>query len=79
MKLNRTEYKQMDELLGKFLNSYQAGEVSKFSVIGALVHVMTAAAIDNEGELRSWLKEPDVFQQWKQTATNYYFARNTPT
>lgn len=70
MKLTSTEHKQMDKLLGKLLDSYQTGEVSKPAVIGALAHVITAAAIDNEGELRSWLKEPDVFERWKQTATS---------
>jgi hypothetical protein len=57
--LSNKDHRRLDEMLGAIIDAHTNGEVSRSEAIGALAHVFTAAMIDNEGEVLSWLK-PEV-------------------
>ena len=63
--LNESGHKKLDDFLGTMLDGYKSGEFSKNDVIGALAHVFTAAMIDNEGEVISWIEKPETLKQWR--------------
>ena len=48
-----------------FLTAHAHGNVSLLQARAALAHVLTAAAIQNEAEVRAWL-EPDRLARWKE-------------
>ncbi|MGO6887354.1 hypothetical protein [Rhizobium johnstonii] len=63
--ISSTQHRQLDALLGEFLDLYKTGGFNKGEVVGALAHLFTAAAIDNDGEVKAWIEKPDVLQRWK--------------
>jgi hypothetical protein len=65
IKLSNADHKKLDALLKGILDAHASGEATQSEAISALAHVFTAAAIDNEGEVRSWLERPGVLAQWK--------------
>jgi hypothetical protein len=65
IKLNDKDHTNLDQFLGHVLDLHSSGDVTKNDAIGALAHVFTAAAIDNESEVKSWLERPEVINQWK--------------
>lgn len=65
IKLSNKNQKELDALLGQILDWHQNGDVTKSEAIGALAHVFTAAAIDNDDEVSSWLGNPRVLKRWK--------------
>lgn len=65
IKLKETDHNKLDEFLGHVLELHASGEVTKQEAIGALAHVFTAAAIDNETEVKSWIERPEVIERWK--------------
>ena len=69
IKLSKKDHKALDASLDMILKAYEAGEVTLGHARGALAHVITAAAIANEGELRGWLK-PDTVAEWLRMAKN---------
>ena len=64
IKLSSKDQKSLDAMLDTLLAAHAAGEVTAAEVRGALAHVITAAAIQNEGEVRGWLK-PETVARWK--------------
>lgn len=48
----------LDKFLGMVLDAYKSGEVDRLRAVGVLAHVMTAAAIDNEGEFQKFIRLP---------------------
>lgn len=65
IQLTDHDHKNLDTLLGKILDAYRDGEASKEASIGAIAHVVAAAAKDNDGEVKSWIKDDAVFERWK--------------
>lgn len=68
IKLSNADHKKLDAFLGQILDWHSAGAVTKDQAIAALAHVFTAAAIDNAGEVHSWLDKPEVLRTWKSDA-----------
>ncbi|MGJ8590030.1 MAG: hypothetical protein ACSHXW_18105 [Yoonia sp.] len=64
IKLNQTDHNNLNIILGKILDEHLAGTLSRQGAIGALAHILTAAAIDNEDELKKWLSDPAVFERF---------------
>lgn len=48
-----THHAQLDVFLGFVLDAYKNDEANCSEAVGALAHVLTAAAIDNEGEVQA--------------------------
>lgn len=67
IKLTDTDHKNMDGFLEFVLDAYADGRVKKLSAIGVLAHVLTAAAIDNEGEVKAWFDEGQ-YARWLEEA-----------
>ena len=65
IELSNDDHKKLDELLGKVLDAYQGGAVSRDAAIGAIAHLVAAAAQDNDGEVKSWVQKPEVYERWK--------------
>ncbi len=65
MAINLTEanHRAMNRLLDGILVAHSDGNVSLEQARAALAHVLTAAAIGNETELREWF-EPERLQRW---------------
>lgn len=65
IKLNEADHNNLDNLLGQILDLHASGEVTRGNAIGVLAQVFTAAAIDNEVEVKAWIGRPDVIERWK--------------
>ncbi|MQX37891.1 hypothetical protein [Roseospira navarrensis] len=65
IELNETDHKGLDNFLSQVLDWHASGEIDKLSAVGVIAHVFTAAAIDNEGEVKGWLNKPEVLLNWK--------------
>ncbi len=65
IKLSEKDQRQLDKLLKTILTWHADGDVTTQEAIGALAHVFTAAAIDNGGEVDSWLNKPGTLANWK--------------
>ena len=61
--LTDTHHAQLDVFLEFVLDAYKNNEATRSEAVGALAHVLTAAAIDNEGEVYAWLN-PDQYERW---------------
>ena len=48
----------MDAFLARVLDAYKDGEIDRNKAVGVLAHVVTAAAIDNEREFKSFIRLP---------------------
>ncbi|MET4242748.1 hypothetical protein [Bradyrhizobium sp. RT10b] len=46
----------LDQFLETVLDAYKAGRADRNSCVGAIAHVMTAAAIDNETEFKNYIR-----------------------
>jgi len=68
MKLTAQNHAQLEDLIDKILVTLNAGEVSQQAAIGALAHIVVAAAIGEETELKAWLEKPDTFTNWWKVA-----------
>jgi len=68
--LSDKDHDKLDELLGQVLEWHNAGDVTKSAAIGAIAHIIAAAAQDNEGEVQSWLHNPGVLNRWKDDIGN---------
>ena len=66
--LTEKDHRALDQSLDTILKAYAAGEDSLPAARYALAHIITAACIENEGEVRSWLK-PEILQNWKAHAS----------
>lgn len=69
MKLTPNNHKQMESLIGKILDAQKDGTVSRDCAIGALAHIIAAAANDEADEVLGWLTKPDTFENWFRTAS----------
>jgi len=65
IKLTEKDHDKLDDFLGHVLDWYKTDEITRAQAIGALAHVFTAAAKDNETEVKSWLQKPEVIERWK--------------
>ncbi len=63
--LKTADHRNLDKFLDAVLDHYKNGEVSQSQAREALAQVFTAAAIDNGGEVKSWL-DPQRVKDWKQ-------------
>lgn len=63
IKLTETDHNRMDEFLEYVLDAYAGEEVSRSSAVAVLAQVISAAAIDNHGEVLAWF-DPDQYQRW---------------
>jgi hypothetical protein len=59
IKLSDADHDRLTVLIHTILYAFSAQQVSRMEAMAALAHVITAAAIGNEHELRDWLK-PDT-------------------
>ncbi len=59
-----TDHRQLDRLIGSILEAFAAKEVTLPQAREAIAHVITAAAIGNEPEVRDWLGRERV-GRWK--------------
>lgn len=64
IKLSEKDHRAMNVTLDAILLLHSEGKVTLGEARGALAHVVTAAAIGNEGQLRGWLK-PETVAEWK--------------
>lgn len=71
LKLTEADHRGLDKMLGTILDAFKNGDVSRSAAIGALAHVFTAAAIDNEGEVDSWLNKPEIIENWKKDVESF--------
>lgn len=63
--LSDADHDAMDGFLEFVLDAYAKGAVSRTSAVGALAHVLTAAAKDNNSEVLAWFK-PAQYERWAQ-------------
>lgn len=52
----KTDQAALDQFLETVLDAYKSGRADRNSCVGAVAHVMTAAAIDNEAEFKSYIR-----------------------
>lgn len=64
----KVDHGKLDAMLGKVLDAYKSGEVSRSSAIGAIAHVVAAVEKGNEAEVVSWLGDKGTFERWLETA-----------
>ncbi len=67
VKLTDKDYTNLDKSVGAILDAYTSVEVTKAQAIGAIAHIIAAAAKDNESEVKSW-GTPATIARWKETA-----------
>jgi len=67
IKLSNKDHGALDVTLDAILEAHASGAVSLGAARGALAHMIAAAALGNESELRGWLK-PDLIADWKKNA-----------
>lgn len=63
--LKYTDHRKLDQMIDSVFKAYANDEVSLAQAREAIAHVVTAAANDNEEEVRSWL-EPERVAVWKE-------------
>jgi hypothetical protein len=63
MMLSDADHDRLTTLIYAILDAASARQVSRMEAMAALAHVITAAAIGNEGEVRGWL-EPQTVSAW---------------
>ncbi|MGQ2931574.1 MAG: hypothetical protein ACT6Q3_13950 [Sphingopyxis sp.] len=61
--LTDADHEQMDDFLEFVLDAYKDGRTGLDQAVAALAHVLTAAAIGNECEVRAWF-DPDQHERW---------------
>lgn len=71
MKINHTK---LDTLVGNLLDDYREDKVQKNSVTYLIGHLVEAAAKGNEGEVKSWTENPDMYAEWLTKAMSEYKA-----
>lgn len=64
----RTPSHHLTALIYAILDAITAGQVKRGEAMAAFAHLITAAAIGNERELRGWL-EPDTVARWIRDCT----------
>ena len=61
--LNDDDHRHLTTMIYAILDAITGRMVSREEAMAAFAHVITAAAIGNEGELRGWLK-PETVARW---------------
>jgi hypothetical protein len=59
-KLSDADHNAMDSFLGRVLDAYKAGGITRQSAISGLAHVIAAVDIDNHPEAISWFEQKGV-------------------
>jgi hypothetical protein len=57
-KPDQADHAALDQFLETVLDAYKTGEADRDSCVGAVAHVTTAAAIDNEPEFKNYIRLP---------------------
>jgi len=65
MKLTKADHQQMNAMIDSILTSVVMTQATPQQAREAIAHVITAAAIGNEAEVRNWLAG-DRLERWKQ-------------
>ncbi|MCP3399193.1 hypothetical protein [Bradyrhizobium sp. CCGB20] len=52
----KADHAALDQFLETVFDAYKAGRADRNSCVGAIAHVMTAAAIDNEAEFKNYIR-----------------------
>lgn len=55
----KSDHFALDQFLETVLHAYKDGDADRDSCVGAIAHAMTAAAIDNEPEFKSYIRLPE--------------------
>lgn len=55
----KADHAALDQFLETVLDAYKTGHADRDSCVGAIAHVTTAAAIDNEAEFKSYIRLPE--------------------
>lgn len=63
IQLTTTDHKEMDKCIKFVLNCHSTGQASTEQVASVFAHIITAAAIDNDGEVNSWFKN-EQYKAW---------------
>jgi len=63
-KFSESEYEQLDAFFGNLLDAYQSGKYAKSEVVSVLSFFVACASMDNAGELRHWLADPETLPSW---------------
>ncbi len=64
MKLTAKNHEQLEDLIDKIIVTPDTAEVSQQSAQGALAYLVRIAAEGEDAELKSWLENPETFQNW---------------
>jgi hypothetical protein len=65
IELTENDHHRLDEIIDTILTAFAENEVSLSHARSAFAHLITAAAIGNEGEVRSWLT-PERVAFWRE-------------
>jgi hypothetical protein len=63
--LTDADHRRLTALIEAILDAVTARQITRGEAMAAFAHVITAAAIGNEGELRGWLR-PDTVARYLQ-------------
>ena len=64
IKLSGADHEAMNVMIDRIMAAHSSGKASVGEARDAIAHVITAAAIGNEGELRGWLR-PETVDDWE--------------
>lgn len=59
-KLSNADHNAMDGFLGRVLDAYKAGEITRQSAMSGLAHVIAAVDINNHPEAIAWFNQKGV-------------------
>ena len=62
--LTNATHNAMDGFFEFVLDAYKDGRVSRSNAVGALAHVIAAAAKDNDGEVIAWFRK-EQYERWE--------------
>jgi hypothetical protein len=71
IELSDEDHDQLTALIYTILDAVAGRQITRADAMSALAHVITAAAIDNESEVRGWLVEPDTVAGWIRRCQKY--------
>lgn len=65
IKMSNTDHDRVDRVLKQLLAWHGSGEIKASAATAVLSHLVLAAASDDEKELRAWLDDREVLEDWK--------------
>jgi hypothetical protein len=73
MVLSDADHDHLTALIYTILDAVSARQVTRMEAMAAFAHVVTAAAIGNEGEFRGWL-EPRTVSAWMRACSRNHLC-----